>query len=160
MGSFLKKLKLKDIMFSLILLVVVTSLAVVNLAAKYRTKSSDGEESRIAKFDITEEGVTTLDISGEGFYPGYQITEQLQIHNKSEVAINYSVSVTTIGVLPLEIEIDGVIGNPLNFTKYLLPNGENQTYDIIVRWPAELNDPRYSGMVDLVKITVSATQAD
>ena len=160
MSSFFKNIKPKDIMFSLILLVVVTSLAVVNLAAKYRTKTGEGEGSRIAKFEITEAGVSTIDISGLDFYPGYYATHELQIHNKSEVAINYTVTASNIGDLPLEFEIDGNVGSPLNFTKLLVPNGENKVYNLVVRWPEEFNDPAYSGKVDLVKITVNAVQAD
>lgn len=160
MRSFFGKLTLRDVMFSLILLVVVTSLTVVNLAAKYRSSTGSDDSARIAKFEITETGVSTFDISTESFYPGYEVTKELQIHNKSEVAVDYTVTASTSGVLPLEIEIDGDAGNPLTFSRQLVPNGAMTVFDITVRWPEEYNDVEYSGKLDLLKLTVSVTQAD
>ena len=65
------------------------------------------------------------------------------------------------GNLPLEFKITDENGTELGTSVDLPPNElTSHEYQLSVTWPAEINDPAYALMVDIVTLSLNVVQID
>ena len=141
--------------------------------SSYIATSSGGDETRVAKFEITE-NITTIDTYyiSENLYPGSYEDTKIVVENESEVAVDYIISITNdTGNLPLafsvyeDLDKDGVqdpgedvVSVP--FTKTMAIGADAVNYMLRVSWPAGNNSAAYAGMIDMISISLTAEQHD
>ncbi|MBQ4559613.1 MAG: hypothetical protein IJA54_04725 [Tyzzerella sp.] len=131
------------------------------LYAKYTAHTSASDEARVAKFDISESGAYfSEELLIEGT-PG-SVEREIVVNNNSEVAVAYIVTIkNTTKNIPYKFSVNGSTAtlNECSVTCYLEPNSENNIIKIAAIWD-EKDALNYMGMVDLVKLTISAQQVD
>ena len=158
-NDFVKENKITIILVTLLVLVMISFSIIGNMLAKYKTDSDAVDIARVAKFNISETGITEIAVSSDKFYPGYTLIQPIEINNKSEVAIDYTLTVEIItNNLPLVLNMNDTEGRVITVNKQLQPNSGEEEYSLSITWPAELNSVDYSMMVDVVKLTVNAVQ--
>lgn len=177
MGKYLRKNKPKrniPLCAAAVLycLTVLTTYLVCGLYARYSTSGQTGDQARVAKFSVV--GSCTLSQSiDHGFVPGDSIEVPIVIHNNSEVAVEYTMEVTTEGNLPLTFSMTKSGASPdiedesrTKFTAQQLPGDHRDNYSLTIQWPEPANandkarDLKQMGMVDYITVTVTATQTD
>lgn len=141
----------------LILLVAVTTSVVVERFASYKTADSDSDAARVAKFQITEAGTLTKDLTVD-IAPGEQIENTVVVTNGSEVTVDYIVDAQALYEnLPLTIT---VLDGETESTQARLDAGQSKTLTIRITWPSDQNDDAYAGQVDMVRVILTASQVD
>lgn len=175
-----RKFRPKQLSFRAALLLFCLLLATLGMAvglhARYTSSAAASDGARVAKFEITEEGlgaVEQLDVLiTADLVPGEIHPKTLTIQNKSEVAVEYTITVKNLtGNLPLQFKV-AEMGTTAAEGEYscsarLEPNEtEANTYTLQIIWPTETaedqdyQDPKFVGMVDQVKVSISAVQID
>lgn len=157
-----RKIGTRYTIISLFILVMLTFTLIGNLIARFTSGvTNNNTEASVAAFRIEETGVTELNLSGGGFYPGCDIKYPITVRNASEVAVNYSLEVASAGNLPLEFKITDENGTELGTSVDLPPNElTSHEYQLSVTWPAEINDPAYALKVDIVTLSLNVVQID
>ena len=157
-----KSNKMSIILLSLLLVVFLSSNFVGNLTAKFITGTKTYEIARVAKFDITGEGVSTQVVPTDHFFPGKTLKQEVNITNNSEVMVKYTLTAKTTGNLPLQLKFsdDNTSTTSVSVSAELAPNGKNAAHTLKVVWPAGDNSVAYSGMVDAITLTVETVQVD
>lgn len=143
-------------------ILVASVLATGVTLSGYVSSTMGNDQARVAKFEIVEPGYQEVLVTAD-LVPGEQKSQVLEVQNKSEVAVEYTIAVkNTTNNLPLTFTVDGVgeTGGEFSYTAVLQPNDSMRSYTLQVIWPKEMSSPQYSGMVDLLKVTVSAVQKD
>ena len=137
---------------------LISSVMVSRLYARYISSAAHSDSGRVAAFDVRQTGELTA-FFHVSLAPGQSSQKTVIVQNSSEVAILYSVAVeNAYNNLPLTFTING---NPLPYQEQIPCNrNHGQTLTLEIVWPAEVNDASYIGKVDLIKITLNATQAD
>ena len=159
--DFIKQNKFTIIIISLLVLTMITFSMIGNILAKYRVNDESTDIARVAKFDITESGVSEIVVSSDKFYPGYTLIQPIEINNNSEVAIDYTLTVEILtDNLPLILNMNEITDRSITINKKLQPNSGTETYNLTINWPEEENSLDYSMMVDVIKLSVNAIQID
>lgn len=141
----------------LLILVLFTTSIVSGRYARYTSSATGHDSARVAKFQVTEEGISS-DMLTLRVRPGYAAEHPITVHNKSEVAIEYAVHVVdSYGHLPLSLSIKD--GASTGTTAILAP-GDTKEVKLLVYWDESETSDRYIGMVDLIRLTLTATQVD
>lgn len=145
------------------ILVTTVLLTGVTLSG-YVSTTFSGDQARVAKFEIEEPGYQEVLVTAD-LVPGEQSSHLLEVRNKSEVAVEYTIAVkNTTGNLPLSFTVDGVgadeTSGEFSYTEPLQPNESKRSYVLQIMWPEDISSPDYAGMVDLIKVTVTANQKD
>ena len=129
----------------------------------YVTEAKGSDTARVAKFEVTETGHQFMDVSTSNLYPGAVVYHTIQVNNKSEVAIRYTISHTrATNNLPLTLAVvdkGSETGQVITNGGELAP-GENGTYFLKIQWPADMNSVEYAGQVDLIRLGLRAEQID
>jgi len=171
MGKFLHKLKTyKNIPIYaaavLLCMTLCSTYFVAGLYARYSTGEENSNEARVAKFSITGEGTLLEPIVAE-LIPGGSLERTLNIHNNSEVAVEYTVSVANVtNDLPLHFSMSKLGASPAletdntTYTAQQLPGDHTDQYALRIEWDEGDNDPATMGKVDYITVTVTATQID
>lgn len=147
---------------------------VSGLYARYAISTSNGNSARIAAFNITEEGRIFKTIDAK-VTPGTTQSVDLIITNKSEVAVEYELTVTNVtGNLPLKFKLNRADTSPVT-TPVMTDSHENgisinsanqvpgehtDKYILNIDWDKSDNDLALIGMVDYITVSVTATQID
>ncbi len=147
-------------------LTLFSTYIVAGLLARYSTSAQSGDYARVAKFSIEGSG-TLLQTVVATVSPGSTQTADLVITNNSEVAVEYTVTVTNVSKnLPLSFRMEKKdsapepIGDGTTFTANQLPGSHTDEYILYIEWPKGENDLSLMGMVDYITVTVTATQID
>ncbi len=172
MGKYLRKNKIKmnipiRIAALLLCLTLFSTYLVTGLFARYTTSAQGSDNARVAKFSIEGSGTLLQPIVAD-LIPGKTQSETLILENKSETAVEYTITVTNVyGNLPLEFTLTGGSANSTvhekgvsTITDQLLPGNHEDTYTLEINWPASTEDLDLIGMVDYVTVTVTAAQID
>lgn len=130
------------------------------LYAKYTTKDASEDAARVAEFDVTEECLLLEKDIIFGIRPG-GCTYEIKVNNKSEVAIDYRISVVnTSKTMPLKFQIDdGAAGEDHAQASNHLSVNHSDMYSVKILWNVD-GALEYMGMVDLIRISVEAVQVD
>ena len=178
-----KKFRPRQLSFRAALLLFCLLLATLGMAvglhARYTAGAAASDGARVAKFEIKETGLD--DVHGTDFLitanlvPGETTTKSLTIQNQSEVAVEYTITVKNMtGNLPLifnvvandasaavsAMECDPV-SKAYSCSARLDPNETAaNSYTLQIIWPKEEKSTQYVGMVDTVKVSISAIQVD
>lgn len=147
----------------LLILVTLSTSMVVGRYARYVTSASGSDSARVAKFEVNEEICdfpTQKQHVGISIDPGSTENTDIIVENASEVAVRYYINVTNpYHNLPLSFQIKvGEALYSLPFEADMAP-GTDATYTLVTSW-AGVADISYSGKVDLIEISLSATQID
>jgi len=157
----------------LLIMVMLSTSMVAGRYARYVSTASGSDTARVAVFNV-EEGGSLMNSFSEGLhdlYPGQTIKKEIVVNNKSEVTIEYTVSAkSTYEFLPLEytVSVGGNAENAENAENVKLPvpyrgtmaPGDEATITLNIEWPADKNNVSYCGKVDMVEVTLNATQVD
>lgn len=155
----------------LLMLVLVTTSIVSGRYARYTASATANDSARVAKFSVTQ----TANFIGDGTQTKtllYGQDNMISVTNDSEVAVRYSIEITTVyGNMPLRFSVSQGEGENEVVTelteveegKYLFsadmaPNSTAE-YNLIAQLAANTDDA-FAGMVDLIQITLKATQID
>ncbi len=147
--------------------------SVTGLYARYAGSVQSDDQARVAKFFITAEATGTQSQSQSidaDLIPGETETVSLEITNKSEVAVEYTIVVKNeTNNLPLRFTMEKVgasadlSADGATYTTQRLPGEYTDKYKLTIDWPAAADqdrDPDRMGMVDHISVTVTATQTD
>ena len=156
----------------LLCLVLATTFLVCGMLARYTSTGAGRDVSRVAKFDVTGTGFTeTIDLNVK-MNPGDEGAKaksfSFLVTNNSEVAVEYTVTLrNTTNHLPVVLMVDGAAqagfatDEGYTYTATLAANGgAGSNFEFSLSWPAAENDLAYSGQLDNIAVTVTATQVD
>ncbi len=146
------------------------------LYARYTTSMSSSNSARVAAFSITQEG-TILETVEANVTPGTTQSAELTIANKSEVAMEYTLTVTNVtgNLAPLKFKLNRADENtsPVKTESYekgisinsvcQIPGEHTDKYTLDIVWEPSANDEddlALIGMVDYITVSVTATQID
>ncbi len=148
---------------------------VSGLYARYTTSTINNDSARVAEFNITQEG-TFFEAFEANIIPGETQGADLTITNKSEVAMEYTLTVTNVtgNLEPLKFtlySVDGTItpvsseSHENGISKYgvtQIPGEHTDKYRLNIIWePSDKEKALESmGMVDYITVSVTATQVD
>jgi len=146
-----------------------------NMYAQYATSASGSDRARVASFNITQEG-TIFETIEENIKPGTTQIANLVITNESEVAMEYTLTVTNVtGNLPLKFTLNKADETtpPVTTESYekgisinsacQIPGKYTDKYTLNIIWTPTDNEKdgfALIGMVDYITISVTATQID
>ncbi len=158
----------------LLCLTLFSAYLVTSLFARYTTSAQSSDQARVAKFSIKGGDKFSTPITAD-LIPGEYKKVYLDIKNDSEVAVEYTLEVTNeTQNLPLSFRMvkdDGsselpdvhTSGDYITYTEQKLPGSHTDEYMLVIDWLAsedEDRDPNMIGMVDHIKVTVTAAQTD
>lgn len=153
--------------YTLFTLVVISSIIVVNIYAKYIIRDEQSSESSVASFSVNvniEDTTNTITINESidyQFTPGSKINLAISLNgNKNEVKVKYSISFKTLNNLPLEIKYKDVNLEENSIVGEINPLESTVIENIIIEWPNESNLYSYSGQIDLITAVVVIEQVD
>ncbi len=149
---------------------------VSGLYAKYTVSATDSDGARVAEFNITQEGTIFQNIEAD-VIPGTTQSAELTITNGSEVAMEYTLTVTNVtgNIKPLKFKLTPVdVNTALVVTERYengisintacqIPGEHTDKYTLSIVWEPSANeedDLALIGMVDYITVSVTATQAD
>lgn len=171
MGKYLYKNKTKmniPIRAAAVLLCLslVSIYFVSGLFARYTASDQGSNNARAAKFSIEGSGVFTQPIEAS-LIPGDTVDVDLIIQNNSEVAMEYTVTVSNeTNNLPLEFNMEKKEASPTargsgaTFTERQIPGSHTDEYILHIDWKKQDDNVARMGMVDHVMVTVTAAQID
>jgi hypothetical protein len=165
-----------DILFKtvcvLLFLTMLSIWLVCGMFAKYTANSSNAEGARTASFNITGDGFSQsfgLNITMD---PGDTVTKTVTVTNQSEVNVRYTIKMqNTTQNLPVELNDSGIyrdLDNEYTYTG-VLASGEESAPVFSLVWRitdtdsndiTDNHDAAYSGMLDNIRVTVTAVQID
>jgi len=170
--------KLNILMYTVAILLCATLFStylVGGLYARYTTNMNDSDSANVAAFNIKQEG-TIFDTIETTITPGATQSVNLTITNKSEVAMEYTLTVKNVtgNIEPLKFVLksaDGSIspvpteshknGISINSVQQI-PGEHTDDYILNIVWePSDEEDALARiGMVDYITVSVTATQID
>ncbi len=150
--------------------------------AFYSSSVSGSAKAKTAAFalDVTDSHQNQVDLTAElaGMRPSQEKEIAFVVTNTknstvSDVAQEYSITITTTGNLPLTYKLQGADisapeggyvteSGPLSWSGGLLPfssSGVTHTYVLTVIWPPDDDDESLSDEIDLITMTIDARQA-
>lgn len=165
----------------LLCLTLVSFWMTSNIYARYTAEATGSDSARVAKFSVTETGVTGENDLTKSFdlaiAPGESKEYRVQVTNESEVAIDYVISAKNkYDNLPLKFSIADVTdgSNTAASSSYseisgqtagtiAANDGKTHIYSLTVSWSkdsADQADESYAGMADVLVVTLEAKQKD
>ena len=145
----------------LLVLVSVSTSMVAGRYARYTTTVTATGSARVAKFEVNGTGALLTENIAVSIIPGGSDETQFSVENASEVSVEYTIAVDNpYHNFPLgfQIKVNGV-PHDLPYTAEMLP-GQTINYTLVTAWTGNDYSLSYSGKVDLIEISVSATQID
>ena len=148
----------------LLCLTMISTYFTGGIYAKYTVRDSASDSARVATFNvnITSDIDSYVGIIPLGdIQPGDSKQIQFAVTNKSEVVVEFSVTVVNkTGNLPLNVPVKGTPKADTPIVTSVLSPDSSDTVDLSVSWPAEHSDPSYAGKSDILELKVSAVQID
>lgn len=170
-------------------LVLVTTWMTTGLLARYVVTAGGEDEARVAAFvfRVKDGAAQNIQLSLEGIkVPGANLTYTFDVTNKdgkvSEVAQQYSVTMTLDGSLPLQctlkrdtakstnaaeasasiVTLPGTTQMPVSATTitetFAAAEESTDRYTLTVSWPNEYNDPKYAYGAASIELAFSSEQ--
>ena len=145
----------------LTILVLLSGSLAAGRFARYVSTVTASDSVKVAKFEVREDSALLTEHVAVSSIPGGVAETPIVVTNASEVAIEYSVAVDNpYENFPLSFQIKvGETLYDMPFTAQMAPEQGETTYTLVTTWSGAA-DISYSGKVDLIEITVSATQID
>lgn len=157
-------LLLAIVLFSLVLL---TSMVSGGILAKYVHSDNSDDGARVAEFNIDLElidGQTSTEVVESidyQFVPGSSVTLDINVDaTSSEVVTKCTIKIETLNSLPLNITYNGSDIKTSGITKEISIAGSLNINDITISWDSDDNSYLYSGLVDILTVTITVTQLD
>ena len=130
------------------------------LYAKYTSVGSEEDSARVARFDVSEDGVYFSEDLMIETVPG-DVKRTITVVNNSEVAVACTVTIENATQnIPYIFSINGStpVKDKCSVVCYLEPNS-TRNIAIVATWSEE-DALKYMGMVDLIKLALKAEQID
>ena len=160
------KRKLNRLRVTLVALALISILATGTTFSSYKSISGGTDRVSVALFasDYAFDVPAT-----EGYYPGMDPkVVEITITNFEgdkicEVSQAFSITAERlVGRLPLELQITKLTGPQNN--EFRLESGvatkQTATFNLTISWPEQYNDHSYADEIDVVRVTIDATQID
>lgn len=158
----------------LLCLVLVTTVLVSGVFARFSVGDSGTDSARVAAFAVSGTGFTQTVNLGVKMNPGDEADRakhfSFLVTNDSEVSVDYIVNIrNTTGNLPLVLNVQDASAADLakfntadgyTYRATLGANSGARNFEFALSWPAADNDLVYSGQLDNIAVTVTAAQAD
>lgn len=154
----------------LLCLVLISTAIVSGMLARFTTGDSASDNSRVAKFVVTGTFFSETINLDAVMKPGDSQPRSFEITNSSEVSVEYTVKLrNTTKNLPLSLMIGSEKENKTTefnsadgytYSAPLAPNGAYSNFSFELVWPDDKDDVAYSGQLDNIAVTVTATQID
>ena len=144
----------------LLILVMLSTSMVAGRYARYTSTAIASDSARVAKFEVNEESALLTQNVPVSIIPGSTATTEIKVENASEVSVRYTINIDNpYRNLPLKFQIK--VGDVLHDLPFAATIGYGQevTYVLVTTWTGSA-DISYSGKVDLIEISLSATQID
>lgn len=157
---------LELVSFILFILVIISSLLVVNIYAKYFARNEGGNSSSVASFDIdvdVVDGTTSSQTLEYQMTPGAQILLDVNFKGtNNDVKTAYKIMLYTLDNLPLQITYNSNNIETTGISGEINPHSSLSIEDILIEWPNTLDnlDYKYSGEVDMIKVVIEIVQVD
>ncbi len=166
------------VLVALIALLLISSVLLGGLYARYVSKDSIGDQARVAKFDIVETGsvfqeafAISLDPALDDKGAAYAAVKNgaVVLTNQSEVSVRCTFSTESTENLPLLYswscaELDAEIDAVNRTVSFLLPaNDTAKVFDLAVEWDVSTEKNRefvYNRQVDGIILSVYCEQID
>ena len=153
------KSKLNRLHVILIALALISVLATGVTFSSYKSTADGGDSVKVALFASTYK--FDVPITGD-YYPGVTREVPITICNYDgdkvcEVSQSYALSYEVmLGRLPLQISIKDDMASSGEF----LVSGGKQSAQLtlVIHWPSDDNDYLYADEIDVVRVTIDATQ--
>lgn len=144
-------------------LTLLSAWATGRMYARYSTTATFSDSARVAKFNISEDGTLTKEITIADMQPGQTENYQVTVTSDSEVAVYYTIAVENVYKnLPLQTTVLDENDNTLPDGRATIGVNDStpKTYTLQVSWPESETGAAYAGMVDVLAITLTAVQVD
>lgn len=154
----------------LLCLTLISSYLTAEMFARFAASDSGSDSARVATFNVSETGTLVGYFAAE-LIPGVPCVRDIVVKNNSEVAISYTITIrnesnnmdmsfrfgTEGDMHDMTLSADGH-----TCTSYLDALSEEQNYKLEITWNSKgpETDLEYMGCVDLIKVTLIATQVD
>ena len=139
----------------------IASRMVTESLAKYSTSATSFDSARVARFisvkdDISTTGSVIFDTTIV-MNPGDQEDVTFKIVNNGETSVNLLLEVSSTNNLPLPFYFNGSEVSTINFDMNV---GDTVEVTFKMKWAEELNDFKYSNLVDNVCVVATCEQID
>lgn len=161
------------LVFILFSLVLITTQMMTNIYAKYHTSKMSNDDARVASFDIEvkveKDSTEITEFINYQMAPGESITLNILLDGEKgvlptepgiEVKTKYTVTVQTLNNLPIEVTYNTINVVEDGINGEINPLSKVELNNIKVSWPSEANSYLYSGLVDLITVTIKIEQID
>ncbi len=155
----------------LLCLTLLSTYLLSGMLAKYGVVSESSGAARVAKFEII-----ASDVEGENSMlcsvisatsPGETVVYKIEVTNASETAVSFDLTVKNkYNNLPVTLSLceSGSSSDDTELSVLSVSNDldcdSSCVYELSIDWPAEQNDPSYSGKVDIIVLELTAVQID
>ncbi len=149
-----KPRSMRIILFTLLYLAILSTIVTSFTVSFYSSKTSGDAQAQVATFAAEySSGAQTITLSLSDMKPGDTRVIALEVENKSDVSISYSLQASCIGHLPLSFSISPATGT------LLLGDGK-AAHTMTVTWPPEQKDAQLATEIDAVTVTLQYEQLD
>lgn len=149
---------------------IVSSYLTAGMFARFVSSDTVSDSARVATFNVSETGTLVGYFAAE-LIPDVPCVRDIVVKNNSEVAISYTITIRNESnnmdmSFRFGTEGDMQDMNPsadgYTCTSYLGALSEGQNYKLEITWNSKGPeiDLEYMGCVDLIKVTLIATQVD
>ncbi|MBR5253271.1 MAG: hypothetical protein IKV39_05290 [Clostridia bacterium] len=155
----------------LLCLTLISTYLTAGMFARYVSSDSASDSARVATFNVDESGALVTSFAAE-FIPNVPSYKDILIQNKSEVAISYTITIRNetnnmnlsfrCGKDKNNLEPMTPTEDGFSYTVHFEPNAVGQQYVLEILWNAPNSNIalQYMGAVDLVTVTLVASQVD
>jgi hypothetical protein len=141
---------------------------VSGLSARFTSGSSADDQARVAKFDVYANSTNSETFDFTDFKPGdtKENIIQVDLTNKSEVAVRYEFLFEMSGDIPLTLRAKEDLtqssqdGSSCWSTTEPANSNSEKTYKFDLIWPEDENSYAYNPGVASITVTVKAVQED
>ena len=155
----------------LLCLTLISAYLTAGMFARFVSSGSGSDSARVATFNVDENGELTASFAAE-FVPNVPSYKHVRVLNSSEVAISYTIKIKNetnnmdlsfrCGSDKSSLQDMTLDGDAYSYTVYFAPGGQECQLLLEILWNSDDSDEAlaYMGAVDLVTITLVASQVD
>lgn len=151
---------------------IVSSYLTAGMFARFVSSDTASDSARVATFNVDKRGALTTSFAAE-FVPGVPCYKEIIVQNKSEVAIEYTITILNksnnmklsfrFGTDENDLRPMTETSEGYTYTTYFASSSKEQRYVLEITWiPSDdpAYDLAYMGAVDQIAVTLMATQVD
>lgn len=151
---------------------IVSSYLTAGIFARFVSSDTASDSARVATFNVDKQGALTTSFAAE-FVPDVPCYKEIVVQNKSEVAIEYTITILNksnnmdlwfrFGTDEDDLRKNTLTPEVATYTTYFASSSEQKRYVLEIIWKSSgdpLRDLEYMGAVDQIAVTLIATQVN